>query len=213
MNFLSEREIRNRRLAEITKPWYRVPVPADYTVEEYHPRGRFLDLSDDSASDEDFYHRNGVPHEVSVRNNPGEYIPFKKFMMTIARAWARRIPTPQPNPELFGDDHGSVRINFFRVIKARIAKNKSFAFWSRLSVVRQESALSQVWQPMPNMQDHALHARVEAIAFSLTNIEFERTDIEPLKRYINSPAVRIAFDEYFEDYLQWNLATANPQVC
>ncbi|KAI0135365.1 hypothetical protein F4814DRAFT_444187 [Daldinia grandis] len=221
-------------------------LPADFIIDEYEPRGRFFDFNDMPPFLWDAWWRGrGIPHEVSRPpvNDPDSnigvidpaqpWIPFKRWMMDIARNWTRPWTIqPQVNPELFGDiyNRDCARISFFRVMRYRLSVHRSYAYWTGFSRKYQHSAQTDTFE-------HLDGRRTQADEFDLDSAEIERSNhrqsiimltliglnnynvedelvnnagVDELRDFIQSPAVRGPWLEFVNDYLQYYPDTQNP---
>ncbi|OTA69672.1 hypothetical protein K449DRAFT_429141 [Hypoxylon sp. EC38] len=211
-------------MLNLFRGWYNVQdIQPDYSYEMYEPQGRYVPvLVQPEKFERDWYHENGIPHEI-LTPILGEYdeegrqkttwFPFKLWMRIVARAWWKSPPQNSLNPELFDGLYDRGSINFFRVMKSRIARQRQYAFYTRLLNER----LTTVFDPPPP-GDAAAHLsyRREHIIFSLMglddeNILYDSIKMDELLRFIRSPAVKGAFLEYYQNWLQHNPATQNPR--
>ncbi|KAI1469665.1 uncharacterized protein F4812DRAFT_469755 [Daldinia caldariorum] len=223
-------------------------------IDEYEPRGRYIEYPDLPERPDDlprkcaWWRGRGIPHEVSrpyvddLEHNrfvldPYEpWIPFKRFMMDIARMWTR--PQQQAeglNEELFGNVYGCTRINFFRVMRYRISLHKAYAFWTDFMRDLQVTALTDRFPQLDslrNIQDEnstldlaetaRFNHRQSLIMLSLIGLNnlipeydpvYNNAGVEQLKDFIRSPAVRGPWIEFVRDYLDSHPMTENPQWC
>ncbi|KAI0148076.1 hypothetical protein F4776DRAFT_297918 [Hypoxylon sp. NC0597] len=205
-------------------PWYRLPNQnPDDSFEMYEPEGRFIRIPQNPhLLDLDWYHRNGIPHEI-LTPMPNQFdaegrqkkvwLPFKMWMRRVARAWWKAPAQDPLNPELFDGIYDRGNINFFRVMKSRIARQRQCAFYMRLLSIAQDAAFGK-----GESLDVAtrFEFRRQVIIFSLMgldndNILSEGLKMQELLRFIISPAVRGAFIEYYQNWLQHNPDTRNPR--
>ncbi|KAI0176136.1 hypothetical protein GGR52DRAFT_589896 [Hypoxylon sp. FL1284] len=167
-------------------------------------------MEDPSAND--WFRRNGIPHEVS-KDVPEQYLPFKRFAFEIARGWERFIE--QPQLRLLSDDaFGGVYergglFTFFQVLRARIKKNVTYAYWTNIAVrcfteaLNMESDKSDY--PSVNFAN-----RMQKICFSLFYYEYYSGQAASVVReFIATADVKACFMEYAHAYLHQNLASRN----
>ncbi|KAI0841927.1 hypothetical protein F5Y06DRAFT_306891 [Hypoxylon sp. FL0890] len=199
--------------------FYALHMEPDYNYWEYEPVGRYIKIHTTKpwVLDADWYHTHGIPHEVAVPKlgNPteSEWMPFKAWMMTVARAWFRTPEQVPLNPELFDGIYDRGSINFFRVMKSRIARQKQYAFWQRLAYRRFEAALTHDLTRFP---DDGLLFRRRNIVFALmgmndADIHNNSGLMREFLQFIMSPAVKGAFLEYFQDWLRWHPDQRTPR--
>ncbi|KAI1134497.1 hypothetical protein F5Y05DRAFT_206845 [Hypoxylon sp. FL0543] len=206
-----EEEEFRQQLTRYQTRWYRATVITSYEYEEYEPAGRFIEVLTDfpSALDGDWYHANGIPHEVSVPDlrNEGEirWVSFKYWMRRVARGWFRPVAQVQLNPELFGGVYDRGYVNFFRVMKSRIARQRQYAFWQRIADRRYDDVLT--WGFLGPFG--GLRFRVRMIVFTLMGFDDDGITndfaaLQNLIRFTRSPAVKLPFLEYYQSWLRFN---------
>ncbi|KAI1802690.1 hypothetical protein F4811DRAFT_572847 [Daldinia bambusicola] len=232
---------RYSRLREITP---------NFIIDEYEPQGRYLEFPNlpDAPSGLprkiSWWRGRGIPHEVTrpyVNNlehnkfvlNPYEpWIPFKRFMMDIARMWTRPQQPPEGiSEELFGGIYGAPRINFFRVMRYRISVHKAYAFWTDFMRDLQVRAMSDTLPHMsvynePNDPEagarQRCYHRQSLIMLSLIGLNnqlpeyhptYNTAGVEQLQEFIRSPAVMGPWVEFVRDYLSDHPDSENPRWC
>ncbi|KAI1779835.1 hypothetical protein F4818DRAFT_154924 [Hypoxylon cercidicola] len=188
-----------RRYMDVTTVEYSDSVEI-LPVEEYRPRGRYIDFTahDEDPSLSDFYHINGIPHEVSTPN--GEWIPFKRWILSVARYWSRFVDQPNlsgMNPDCFGDiyDRGGL-INFVSVARARLKRNVRYALWTNIAWSCFEHSLNVTSTMFP------AQIRLHTICFALFYHEYDHPrSLQRIREFIASKPVKKCFTEFVSDYL------------
>ncbi|KAI1105476.1 hypothetical protein F4804DRAFT_350486 [Jackrogersella minutella] len=205
----NDHQFQTQEVKDALIPWYKVHPAPDYRFEEYIPVGRHHNDEQQKYINDPFnawYINNGIPHEVSTPI-PGEWIGFKRWMMQVARGWWRTIEAPAYAKASFPGTHSVMRINFFRVMRYRIARQRQLNFWTYWVCMRQDEALTNA--------DNDYNRRLNVIMFSLMGADGIQTirnssqDIESLARFIRSGIVVVAFKEYYRDYLSTHPDTLN----
>ncbi|KAI1444502.1 hypothetical protein F5Y02DRAFT_156824 [Annulohypoxylon stygium] len=199
--------------AESRGDWYESWVPPDNPVPElYQPQGTFytnrlMNYDDwDLYFRDDFYHLNGIPHEVTGPD--GERMCFQLWMLRITRGWWKEVDQPYLNPDTVGDIYHRGQINFFRVMRSRVGRNVKCAVYTRFARRRQ-------WEGLCKNEENVL-TRQRTILFSLTGDNARviynpnSDEVSSLQQFIRSDFVRVPFQEYHRDYLVHNPDTSNP---
>ncbi|KAI2784536.1 hypothetical protein F4815DRAFT_499359 [Daldinia loculata] len=244
---LPTREQRHRIRQHLIHTYERLRNnPPNYVIDEYEPRGRFFDFDDLSPFMwSEWWRGKGIPHEVSrppvndpefnagVLDISQPWIPFKRWMMDIARTWTRPWPRElELNPELFGDlsDYNCTRINFFRVMRYRLSVHKAYAFWTAFARKHQHTAITETYEFLDgriNEEDPVDPALAEIqrsnhrqsmimltlIGLNNYNVPDEslnNSGVEELRYFIRSPVVMEAWLEFLNDYLRYHPDTRNP---
>ncbi|KAI0854306.1 hypothetical protein F5Y00DRAFT_256799 [Daldinia vernicosa] len=217
--------------------------PLKFLVDEYEPRGRYFDFVEADS----WFRIRGIPHEVSrppvddpewnegVPDPSEPWIPFKRWMMDIARTWTRPWPRESDlnvNEDTVGDlyRHDCSRMNFFRVMRYRISKHKSYAYWTQFARKHQHTALTDPFEfldgrtpsdDVPRPERAVLHRATQRqslifltlIGLNNYGIEDEtinNTGVEALRHFIRSPAVMEPWLEFRHDYLRHHPNMSNP---
>ncbi|KAI1652877.1 hypothetical protein F4813DRAFT_394226 [Daldinia decipiens] len=242
------REQRHRIRQHLLNTYDRLrDHPLNFVIDEYEPRGRFFNFDHlPSFTWSAWWRGKGIPHEVSRPpvNDPGfnegvldisqPWIPFKRWMMEIARTWTRPWPRDlELDPELFGNniaDYHCTQINFFRVMRYRLSVHKSYAYWTEFARKHQYRSLTETFEFLDGRQgeevefDPALaetarmNHRQSLIMLTLVglnnyNVEDETLNnagVDELRYFIRSPVVMDAWREFHNDYLQYHPDTRNP---
>ncbi|KAI1384983.1 uncharacterized protein F4822DRAFT_446098 [Hypoxylon trugodes] len=178
----------------------------------YTPRGRYVRVREDPDGPDilanDWYNRNGIPHQVSLPGQQGWW-PLKLWMMGLARGWTDWVKDKTNDRDNFGT-YELRYFNFFNAMKKRIAVQKIQAFWTRFAHKRQVNALtrgpySEILGP--------LKSRVELIMVTLIGLNRDPSDVDhgnTLREFIASLVVTEPFREYRLSYLEQNPQTKNP---
>ncbi|KAI1459140.1 hypothetical protein F4805DRAFT_422732 [Annulohypoxylon moriforme] len=192
---------------QYTTRWYSGETRALDGIEIYTPQQRqhtnpyLLNIWPELGQHNDWYFRNGIPHELSAPGN-ARWQCLKVWMLEVARGWwGPSVEYPRQNPDLFRDIYNRGQVNFFRVARSRIDRQVQYAFWTRFARRRQRAALS-----IPYFS-RTIRNRQEFIMFSLTGSDGymasgdDSLEVETLARFIRSPAVWDSWIEYRNDYL------------
>ncbi|KAI1382024.1 hypothetical protein F4677DRAFT_439828 [Hypoxylon crocopeplum] len=213
---------QTRRMIGVRRDWYGLDIEPEYDTALYQPEGRWLRVARHPTVGEDiltfdWYNRFGIPHEVSLPNSPHGFISFRLWMVQVARAWSKPVRAAGLNPDLFGGIYDQGRINFFQVMRFRIARQRAYAFYVGLAWYKQQCVLTTRPGNMDIFGEYTPEGPIEMqILFSLVGLDFNfihvsTEEIERLKRFIRSPAVRTTFIEYATDYLETNENTTIPR--
>ncbi|KAI1208044.1 uncharacterized protein F4807DRAFT_468920 [Annulohypoxylon truncatum] len=204
--------------ADYTGHWYREHADPLYEFEPYNPEGRFytnrllLEDIDVLYLRADFYHRNGIPHEVST---PGGWRSFRLWMLEVARSWWQTVDRPALNPESFGDIYERGNVNFFQVMRSRVDRQVKYAVWTNFARRRHWEALTMSHEGYD--RSYAIRLRQEGIMYSLCGMDGslvsgdDSQEAESFARFLRSPAVRLPWEEFGEDWLASHHDTSNPK--
>ncbi|KAI2629896.1 hypothetical protein GGR54DRAFT_636077 [Hypoxylon sp. NC1633] len=220
MSQVGAREAERLRLTrEYETKWYLENENINY-VALYQPRGKWSRMHlrpPGVPNGPDLWAENGIPHRVSVPGHTEEYIPFQRWMMRICRGWWQRVDGGNPaphNPDLFDGINDQDHVNFFRVMEHRISVQRAHAKFTRWADSAQRRALTTEIADEGRAMGHA-NARRELVAFSLMGLTYKEdpnefnNEMTEIARFVNSPAVREPFKEYWEDYLLLHQDTGN----